>query len=659
MNMKHLMTLKSLSLTLLLLFGATTLIAQKAPIKYGKVSIDELKMESYEKDTSAVAVYLCDYGVGNFDYSPADYGFKYSIKRTYRIKILKGEGLDHGNLEFGFNRNRYKVSMVKGCTYNLENGKIVKSKITSKERILEKTADNYYTYKLALANVKPGSVVEFSYQLTSDIPWNLGPWYFQKDIPVVWSEFRVNIPEYFDYKKNGKGYLSFDINTHEYSNGSIDKRSYSIDNYRFVIKDAPAFKKEPYTTTSSNYKAAIEFEIAGTKDFNGLYTNYTGNWEKINKTLLESENFGMQLKTGGFLKETVAEINAKANTDEEKLMAAFNFIKSNMKWNEYYGKYTTNTLRSAFKDKKGNVADINLMLVVLLNKLGLHADPVILSTRNNGLLSLFSPSSSKFNYVIASCKMGEERIFLDATESNCPCNLLPARCINDKGRVIKSGGSFFVDIEPRNISKTATMAKMNLNEDGLLAGELNISLTGFAALQFREEYEDKTEDEVLESMDESYETLNVESLDVKNLKEAEKNIVSKLEVEMAEDIESENGLIYFNPFFVNKIESNPFTLEDRKYPVDYTYPVDQTFMLELTIPDGYVVESKPAPARINLPEKAAQYLYNVAQNGNKILVTSRFKINKRQFLFNEYPYLKEFYNLVVAKNAEMIVLKRI
>ena len=62
------MSLKTLSITLLLLFGATTLIAQKAPIKYGKVSIDELKMKSYEKDTSAVAVYLCDYGVGNFDY---------------------------------------------------------------------------------------------------------------------------------------------------------------------------------------------------------------------------------------------------------------------------------------------------------------------------------------------------------------------------------------------------------------------------------------------------------------------------------------------------------------------------------------------------------------------------------------------------------------
>jgi len=656
--MKHLITLKNLSLILFTLLTTTNIYAEKAPIKYGKVSIDELKMENYEKDTSAVAVYLCDYGVGDISYYPTNQDFVYKFTRTYRIKILKDEGLDYGNLEFGFDRTRYKVSMVRGCTYNLEKGKIVKSKMTSKDRILEKTADDYYTYKLALANVKPGSVIEFTYQLSSDIPWNLGPWYFQKDIPVVWSEFRTNIPEYFDYKKNGKGYLSFDISTHDYSNGSIGSNSFSIDNYRFAVKDAPAFKKEPYTTTSRNYKSSVEFEIAGTKDGNGVYYNKTGSWEKINKTLLESDYFGAQLKTGAYLKETVAAINAKASTDEEKLLAAFNFVKTTMKWNEYYGKYTTNTLRSAFKDKKGNVADINLLLVVLLNKLGLNADPIILSTRSNGLLSLFSPSLSKFNYVIASCKMGEKRIFLDATESNCPCNLLPARCINDKGRVIKSSGSFFVDIKPSSISKSATMAKMNLSEDGLLAGELSISLTGFAALQFREDYENKTEDEILESFDESYETLNVESVEFDNLKNSEKNIVGKLEVELAEDVESQNDLIYFNPFIVEKFESNPFTLEERKYPVDYTYPMDETFMLELTIPDGYVIESKPAPARINLPEKSAQYLYNVAQNGNKIMVTSRFKINKRQFLFNEYPYLKEFYNLVVAKNAEMIVLKK-
>ncbi|WP_321281303.1 DUF3857 domain-containing protein [Marinifilum fragile] len=657
--MKNFTILRTIVLGLTILFISNFGFAAKAPIKFGKVSIDELKMQTYEKDSTAVAVYLCDYGVSEIPYMTTTGDFQYNSTRIIRIKILKDEGLDYADLEFSFDKTRSNVGIVKACTYNLENGKIVKTKVSGKDRILEKSSDDIYTYKLACENVKPGSVVEFMYSITSDIPWNIGPWYFQHSIPTIWSEFRVNVPEYFDYKKNAKGYLVFDINEHDFGNGTRrNGTNFSIDQYRFVIKDVPAFKKEPYTTSSKNYMSAIEFEIAGIKSNTGIYKDLTGNWDKINKTLMESEYFGLQLKTGGFLKDVVAEITNKTKSDEEKILAAFNYIKSNMKWDDSYGKFTTSTLRSAFKEKKGNVADINLMLVVLLNKLGIKADPVILSTRSNGLLSLFSPSQSKFNYVIASCKVGENRIYLDATDANCPCNLLPERCINDKGRLISSQGSFFVDIKSSSISKSATIAKLKLDEDGVVSGNLDLSLNGFTALQFRDAIQDKSEEELRETMDEAYKLIDVESVEISNLKEVEKSIISKMEVEMTEELENVNDLIYFNPFIVNKIEENPFTLEERKYPVDFTYPIDRTFMLELTVPDGYTLESKPAPARINLPEKSGQFMYSANQNGNKIMVVSRFKINKRTFLYNEYANLKEFYNLIVAKHAEMLVLKR-
>lgn len=657
--MKNFTILRTIVLGLTILFISNFGFAAKAPIKFGKVSIDELKMQTYEKDSTAVAVYLCDYGVSEIPYMTTTGDFQYNSTRIIRIKILKDEGLDYADLEFSFDKTRSNVGIVKACTYNLENGKIVKTKVSGKDRILEKSSDDIYTYKLACENVKPGSVVEFMYSITSDIPWNIGPWYFQHSIPTIWSEFRVNVPEYFDYKKNAKGYLVFDINGHDFGNGTRrNGTNFSIDQYRFVIKDVPAFKKEPYTTSSKNYMSAIEFEIAGIKSNTGIYKDLTGNWDKINKTLMESEYFGLQLKTGGFLKDVVAEITNKTKSDEEKILAAFNYIKSNMKWDDSYGKFTTSTLRSAFKEKKGNVADINLMLVVLLNKLGIKADPVILSTRSNGLLSLFSPSQSKFNYVIASCKVGENRIYLDATDANCPCNLLPERCINDKGRLISSQGSFFVDIKSSSISKSATIAKLKLDEDGVVSGNLDLSLNGFTALQFRDAIQDKSEEELRETMDEAYKLIDVESVEISNLKEVEKSIISKMEVEMTEELENVNDLIYFNPFIVNKIEENPFTLEERKYPVDFTYPIDRTFMLELTVPDGYTLESKPAPARINLPEKSGQFMYSANQNGNKIMVVSRFKINKRTFLYNEYANLKEFYNLIVAKHAEMLVLKR-
>ena len=46
----------------LLLLCSFILQAQKPPIKFGDVPIDQLKMTTYDKDSSASAVILADYG---------------------------------------------------------------------------------------------------------------------------------------------------------------------------------------------------------------------------------------------------------------------------------------------------------------------------------------------------------------------------------------------------------------------------------------------------------------------------------------------------------------------------------------------------------------------------------------------------------------------
>ena len=46
-----------------------TTLAQKSPIKFGEVSLEDFKMTRYEKDSSAAAVVLCDFGESSINYS--------------------------------------------------------------------------------------------------------------------------------------------------------------------------------------------------------------------------------------------------------------------------------------------------------------------------------------------------------------------------------------------------------------------------------------------------------------------------------------------------------------------------------------------------------------------------------------------------------------
>lgn len=632
--------------------------AEKAPVKFGKISMEEMKLTTYLPDTTASAVILCDYGVTEMPFSKQKNRFERTFKRIIRIKILKKEGLNWANFDIQLRKQIDNLTSVKGMTYNLEDGKIVKTKLKSDGKFIEKTSKYAQTYKLTLPKVKVGSIIEYSYSYRSISLFNLKTWYFQKSIPVKWSEYRVNIPEYYNYKKLTKGYLSFTIDNKEYGTGALPNTdSFSIKKFRWAVADAPAFKSEPFMTSSRNFLSAIEFELASTNIY-GVYKNYTNSWEKINKDLWESESFGQQLKGGGFLKEVVTKINTESKTDADKMSMAFNFVKKHMKWNDYNSKYVNSTLRSAFKEKKGNAADINLMLVLLLKKLGLNSDPVILSTRSNGMIFTTQPNKSKFNYVVAKIKLGEKDYLLDATEPLCPCNILPFRCINGQGRVISEAGSTWINLQSPMPYKHINSSKLTLNNDGELIGRISDSHQGYAALSVRKHFEAKTIDELKTSLEENNQGLNLEEFEIINQDDIEKTLQTKCTVEITNKVEDAGDLIYLNPMLYEQTKKNPFTLEERKYPVDYGHAYDEIYSMELSLPEGCSLESKPEDIRMALPNKAGSYTYSIQSLNGKIILMSRLKISKSMFGFDEYLNLKEFYKLIVAKQAEMIVIKR-
>ena len=80
-----------------ILFVSFKIFASDAPIKWGDVPGEALKMKSFPGDTNATAVILCDYGKtwfsGNFDLI---------FEKHVRIKILSNEGKKWGRVEINF-----------------------------------------------------------------------------------------------------------------------------------------------------------------------------------------------------------------------------------------------------------------------------------------------------------------------------------------------------------------------------------------------------------------------------------------------------------------------------------------------------------------------------------------------------------------------------
>ena len=102
--------------------------------------------------------------------------------------------------------------------------------------------------------------------------------------------------------------------------------------------------------------------------------------------------------------------------------------------------------------------------------------------------------------------------------------------------------------------------------------------------------------------------------------------------------------------------SNPFKLDDRKFPVDFITPWRNKNTISIEIPKGYKVESVPAPTAISMADNYGVFKFQIVQSANKIKVLSIVQINKAIVTPDYYPELKELYNRIVKKQTEKIVL---
>lgn len=668
-------------LTILLFLHLSFFVAaQKSTFKYGDVPIEDIKMTRYAKDTSAAAVVLVDEGESAIVYDQ-NAGFILRFERLRRVKILTKEGLDYANFSIPLYNdgkgNNEKTTSLKGATYNLENGKVVETKLKNDGIFREKLDANFDITKITMPNVKVGSVIELSYVVRSEFIFNFQDWEFQSDIPTVWSEYRAAIPEYFRYEFYMQGYLPITTNERSTEQSSIsqvskertnngytsstsfsnEKTEFKQNLNRWVMKDVPAFKAEPFITTPNDYISKINFELATIQYPNGQIERYMGSWEDINNEYLESENFGKEVTGNGFLKKTVEEITAGKANPEEKMKAIVEYVKGNVEWDGYSRRYPTKSLKRALDDKKGNSSEINLLLASMLEKAEIKVNPVLISTRDHGFVRETAPISSQFNYVICMATIGDKTYLLDATERLLPGNMLPERCLNGNGFVVANEGFKWVKLQSPIKSRIFTNAEVSLQSSGELACNLQVQRAGYDALASRKRYHSKDESEYVKDFV-GQRSWEVTKNEIQNVKDISLPVKEQYELQINEHVTATQDALYLNPFLLLRQEENPFKLENRAYPVDYGSAFERTYMSKITIPEGYVIDELPPSKIMVLPGNAGKYTYSMVQSGNLITLTSILQINQSIFPQNEYTGLREFFNQVVAKQAEQIVMKK-
>lgn len=681
--MKNTHTLKN---WMILLFAPVVffLLSSFSSLKKDDDIQEALEMVRYEKDTSASAIIVSDVGRSFFNFNHPSYGLELVFERKIIIKIFDSDGYGWADFYIPLyigETNEEEVVDLKGFTYNLVDGKVEKTKLSKESIFEEKTSDNYKQVKVTMPDVHEGSVFEISYRVSSPFIFNLQSWTFQKSIPVVYSEYKAEIPEYLEYNKNVRGY--FPIADHQsearmstiggtvtnsrasYLGGPARTQSTSAVNFvenveTWITYDIPAFSDEPYMTDADNFMTAITFELAYTKFPNGSIENYTTTWEDINRKLMEQDKFGKALERTGFLKTVMPAALGSAGSDDEKIANIYNYIHAKVAWNGKSSLFTSGNLKSVLEDGNGNSADINLLLISMLREAGIKTFPVALSTRDHGMIFPTNPTITSFNYLVAGVAREDQYLLIDATEPNAPLGIIPYRCLNGVGRILDDQGGKWVELSSKS-EKEKTIAEYTFDlEEEIISGKHNHIYCDQAAYGFRNEYAGEDGSRTFkEKMEKTVSGLGIKSVALEKMQELREDPSSLCDIKLEDHYVEAGEMIYFNPLFFDAMKSNPFRLEKRDYPVDYGVKSDDFYYAKINLPEDYAVESVPEEISIILPGRAAEYIYSAKVVGNLISVRSQLKINQTIFTAEHYAELKNFYDLVVKKQSEQIVLKRV
>ena len=648
-----------------LLATSLQLLAQKGQPGFGKIDKADLEMKDCPFDKGADALVLIDYGNIFYDRGTVGFSaFKTVYERRTRIKILKEKGIAQADIEIPYytHNNEERVLKLNANTYNLdETGKIITAEVKKNSIYSKKIDGNYSKMIIAFPEVKVGSIIEYSYSIERET-YNLRNWYFQGRIPVRYSEYQLKVPQIFRFSvqpsvvdpiEDKQEVINESISMDE---GFIQTKSLKSN---YIMHNLPGIKNEPFMGSTKDYMQRLEFQMTQIYYSENNIVDLSLKWEDVIKNRLnKDDDFGLQLqKTVSAAKSFVEE--AKQITDAEtKMKFVYNHIRKTINWNgdEDYV-YTDNGIVKTWETKTGNVADINLLLINLLNEAGIKATPILFSTRDHGLVTPFYPFINQFNSVMAYVIINNKTFVLDATDKTISYKLVPEKVANTSGFIIEGENGKWKDmLSGKSKYKVMAAVQGEIDEAGMMKGSGLVNCSDYARAQRVKEWREDKQKFKDAYFIKAYPGLQIEEITINNADVDSLPLEQK--VKFSSQLNSSGEYRYFSVNLFSDMEKNPFVADTRVSDVDFGVPQDYVLFGNYTIPQGYVFDGVPENISMTTSDNGIVFNRTILVESNLLNVRMTIEFKKTFYTADTYPEFKEFYKKLFDKLNEQVVIKK-
>jgi len=637
-------------------FAQTTI---EPNLKWGKPTQQELTMTEYAADKDADAVEL--YRNVDVYYVFVNGDFRVINEVKCRLKVLKPEGKRVADHEIGVRLSSSSsvpetVRALKAVAYNMEDGKVVKTKMENSMVHEEQIDKSEKLLKFSVPQVRVGTVIEYEYRLESDFYFQLRDWYAQSSIPVLYTKYSVRIPEWLVFHLEETGSINLE-KKEEHASMSIGEELINTDEQSFVARNLPALKDDDYIWCAEDYGCKVTHELQSVTIPGYVYKDYSSKWEDIDNALWTDEEFGGRIKKNSPLKEEIAAAGIpQIANHQERIEAVWKLLSQRVKWNGDYA-FWAKSGNKVLKEGTGTNADINFLFINMLHDAGINATPVVLRLRNRGRLPLTHASLKYLSTFVVSIDMNDSTtVYFDSSAEDGYLNVLPACLSVERARLVEKGKpGMWVNLQQNTaLSTERTFIKASLDGDGKISGTLTSALSGESAAALRKKWRTaKDSIDVIHQMQENKE-IEIADYQLQGRHDFSPNMNESYS--FTKQCSSTDDIIYLNPLVIAPLNKNPFTDETRNLPVELPYRQRETVNVALTLPDGWKIEETPKPIVLKFDGITARIMSS--QNGNQLSVVYKLDIQRTFFTQQQYQDLKAFMEKLVENSKNIITLTK-
>ncbi len=591
--------------------------AQDPTDNYGNITAEEKQLKACAFDKDAEAVILMDEALSN-------YNDEYNLVtvRHIRIKILKEKGIDAANISIPFysKDNFETITNVSGDTYNDKgNGEYTNIPVEKKSIYTQKTNERYGEVRFTFPSVKAGSIIEYTYRSIMKHFGGLRDWYFQKELPVLSSKYKLYIlpNAEFAYRVYKSPELAITV-TPDKEGGAIS----------FEMKNIAGLREEAYMDSRNDYLQRVTFQLSAYNNGSGK-NKYMASWNDVARELRDENSFGNQLGktipgTDEFIKSTKLISSA-----QERMKKVYDYVRTNMNWNGYYSKYAGDGVKEAWTRKSGTSGEINLALNNLLKAAGLDALPVLVSERFNGKVYTDYPFIDQFNSVFACVKIDATTYYLDATDKFTPAHITPYDILNTTAVIINRKTGDIVNITNDSLQyKETNLIIAEVSADGIAKGNIYTTSMDYARIKKKQEYESNKPGFLEKHFSKLHEGIAISGFETENDSKDSLAFIQKCGFTLPLPGTGEYSFIPLN--MGSGFENNPFVSDNRFSNINFGYRQTINLTTQVHLPDNYAVNELPKPIKLTNPGGDIVFTRRIFydQEQKKIAATLSLEIKK-------------------------------